>query len=99
MWRHGDVLIDKIDSIPEGLKVRPNRVLAYGEITGHSHRIQDPETAQIWEAGDGTLYLEIVAPQATIVHEEHLPITLPQGLYHVWYQREYTPQAIRRVID
>ncbi|MBN1428957.1 MAG: hypothetical protein JXB07_11275 [Anaerolineae bacterium] len=99
MWRHGDVLIDSIDAIPEGAEKHHNLVLAYGEITGHSHRIEDQTTAELWESNDGLLFLKVIASQATIVHEEHDPITLPQGLYRVWYQREYTPQAIRRVID
>ena len=99
MWRHGDVLIDEIEALPEGAVKRPNLVLAYGEITGHSHRIEDAATAELWESGEGLLFLKVIASQTTIIHEEHNPITLPQGIYRVWYQREYTPQAIRRVID
>jgi hypothetical protein len=99
MWRHGDVLIEKTDAIPGEVKRRSNLVLAYGEITGHSHRVEDPATAELWESSDGLLFLKVIAHQATIIHEEHKPITLPQGIYRVWYQREYTPQAIRRVID
>jgi hypothetical protein len=33
------------------------------------------------------------------VHEEHRPIELPIGVYRVWQQREYTPTAIRTVLD
>jgi hypothetical protein len=73
-------------------------VLAYGEITGHSHRVQEPRAAELWERG-GTLFLKVVADHATIVHEEHKPIVLARGLYRVWMQREYTPQAIRRIAD
>ena len=73
-------------------------MLAYGEITGHSHRIAEPDAAELWEHG-GQVYLKIVADQATVMHEEHKPITLTRGLYRVWMQREYTPQAIRTVRD
>jgi hypothetical protein len=34
-----------------------------------------------------------------VIHEEHQPITLEPGIYRVWQQREYTPEAIRRVVD
>jgi hypothetical protein len=98
MWRHGDVLIAVIETLPPQATRRPGAVLAHGEITGHSHRIAGPGTAELWELG-GMLYIKVVAEAATVVHEEHRPITLPRGLYRVWQQREYTPQAIRTVID
>lgn len=98
MWRHGDVLIAPVEGLPAEAKRRIGSVLAYGEITGHSHRFQDPETVQLWEQG-GMLFAEVVADEATIIHEEHQPITLPRGVYRVWMQREYTPQAIRTVQD
>ena len=98
MWRHGDVLIASTTSIPAAASMRPGTVLAYGEITGHSHRVHDPQSAEVWEQG-GILFLKVVADTARIVHEEHQPITLPRGLYRVWMQREYTPQAIRRIAD
>ncbi|MBX7223566.1 MAG: hypothetical protein K1Y36_26875 [Blastocatellia bacterium] len=98
MWRHGDVLIAATDSIPEGAHPRKVAVLAYGELTGHSHRLEVPDSAELWES-KGTLYLKVVAASATVVHEEHKPITIPAGVYRVWMQREYTPQEIRRILD
>ena len=98
LWRHGDVLIASTATIPAGAKRRPTRVLVFGEITGHSHRIAEADTATLYEVGD-TLYLRVHAASATVVHEEHHPITLPQGSYRVWTQREYTPREIRRVVD
>jgi hypothetical protein len=98
MWRHGDVLIAPIAAIPERARSRPSPVLAYGEITGHSHRIADPEAAEFFEL-DGIIFMKVMAESTTVVHEEHKPITLPRGTYRVWQQREYTPQEIRRVVD
>jgi len=98
MWRHGDVLIAAIDEIPNMARMRPDVVLMRGETTGHSHRIETPETAELWEL-DGQLYLKVVAKSACLIHEEHKPIALPQGLYRVWSQREYTPQSIRGIVD
>lgn len=98
MWRHGDVLIQAQKKIPEGAKQRPSMVLVRGEVTGHSHRISESGAAEVWEAG-GNLYLKVVGKKATLIHEEHKPIELPEGIYRVWQQREYTPQEIRRVRD
>ena len=98
MWRHGDVLIATAETIPPGAKKRPTTVLVWGEITGHSHRIADPDTAELWEC-DGVIFVNVMAYAATVIHEEHHAITLPRGIYRVWQQREYTPQAIRRVVD
>jgi hypothetical protein len=98
MWRQGDVFIGPLPSIPKGAKPRPGGVLVEGELTGHSHRVADPRTAQVLEAGDD-LFLRVVADTATIIHQEHGPISLSRGTYRVWGQREYSPEAIRRVVD
>ena len=97
MWRHGDVLVAAVNSIPAAARKRPNGVLAHGELTGHSHRIERLSDAEVLEH-KGQLYLRVLA-SARIVHDEHKPITLPQGIYRVWQQREYTPDAIRIVED
>jgi hypothetical protein len=99
MYRHGDVLLVSIDNPPTQLKPRPSQILAWGEITGHSHRIAERGAAEVYERNADTLFVHITAPQATLVHEEHKPIVLQQGWYRVWFQREYSPQAIRRVVD
>jgi hypothetical protein len=52
----------------------------------------------VWEI-NGELYVQVTALTATVVHEEHRPIVLARGLYRVWTQREYTPRAIRKVVD
>ena len=49
MWRYGDVMIAAIDAIPEGARLRPDVVVARGESTGHSHRIELPRTAELWK--------------------------------------------------
>lgn len=42
MWRHGDVIIAAVDEVPQGARKLPTAVLAHGEITGYSHRIEEP---------------------------------------------------------
>lgn len=98
MWRHGDVMIAGVAAIPHGAQRRISTVLVRGEITGHSHRIANADTAELWERY-GDVFIAVTAETATLIHEEHKPITLPRGIYKVWQQREYTPEAIRRVVD
>jgi hypothetical protein len=97
LWRQGDVLIETTPEIPAGAHQLHTAVLVYGEATGHAHRVESPERAEVWEV-NGQLYLK-VTDATRLIHDEHLPITLAPGLYHVWQQREYTPQAIVRVRD
>ena len=98
LYRHGDVLLAPVAALPAGATPRSGLVLAHGEHTGHSHRVREFGAASLYVYGKD-LYLLVSAPTATLVHEEHRPIELPVGVYRVWQQREYTPSAIRTVVD
>lgn len=98
MWRHGDVMIAQVEEVPRGARRLPNAVLAYGEVTGHSHRVEDPKTVEMWHS-NGEMFMTVMAEHAAIIHQEHQRIQLPRGTYRVWQQREYTPRAIVRVSD
>jgi hypothetical protein len=98
MYRQGDVLIVRADSIPKDAKVvaRNHLVLALGEATGHSHTI----TLEGAELLTTTLERWMTLPSETeIVHQEHAPIQIPAGDYQVIQQVEYTPTEIRNVHD
>lgn len=97
-YRHGDVLLATVAALPAGAVPRPDLVLAHGEVTGHAHRVREAGAARLFTHGAVT-YLHVTGPKATLVHEEHRPIELPTGVYRVWQQREYTPTAIRTVLD
>jgi hypothetical protein len=97
LYRHGDVLVKRIDRIPNEAQRREGSILAHGEVTGHSHRIQQAESVQLWGHGN-RLFLE-VKDAATLIHEEHRAIELSQGFYHVWKQREYRPDRYVEVED
>ncbi len=98
LYRHGDVLIRRIARLPIDAQKREGVTLAQGELTGHSHRLQQSHAVQLWGQGSN-LFLEVKEPSATLVHEEHRAIELPQGIYHVWKQREYRPDAYVEVTD
>jgi hypothetical protein len=93
--RQGDVLLLPTESIT-GSKL-PHLTLAEGEVTGHSHRITIGQ-AELYERS-GTLYLKVISDSATLTHEEHHPIQIPQGNWVIKIQREYEPQGWRYVAD
>ncbi|MGI0483835.1 hypothetical protein ACN4EK_00285 [Pantanalinema rosaneae CENA516] len=98
LYRHGDVLISRIASLPIGVQPQDGTILAHGELTGHSHRLQQADAVQLWAQGSH-LFVEVKAASATLIHEEHQAIELPQGIYRVWRQREYRPEAYVEVMD
>lgn len=75
----------------------PHLTLAEGEVTGHSHRIREGQT-QLYEQKD-PFYLRVFSEVATLTHEEHKAIFIPQGSWMVRIQREYEPQGWRYVAD
>jgi hypothetical protein len=98
LYRHGDVIIQGVDRLPPHTQPRSGTILAYGEVTGHSHRFAASDLVQLWER-EGTLFLEVKAPTAALIHEEHRRIDIPQGFYRYWKQREYRPEAFIEVED
>ena len=93
--RQGDVIIIPTETAT-GNKLS-HLTLAEGEVTGHRHRISEGE-AELYER-DGTLYLKVLSPTALLTHEEHNPITIPQGNWQIRLQREYEPEGWRYVAD
>ncbi|WP_427159618.1 hypothetical protein ACQFX9_26990 [Aliinostoc sp. HNIBRCY26] len=98
LYRHGDVLLRRIGTIPNHAQKRLGTVLAHGEVTGHSHRVQPSDAVQLWAHGN-EMFLEVKQTGATLIHEEHRAIELPPGIYRVWKQREYRPDAYVEVED
>lgn len=97
-YRHGDVLIEEVAALPTTREKLSHTILAYGEVTGHCHRIKESDAADLYATGDG-FHLHVRGTSVTVIHEEHTPITLTGGYYRVWRQREYSPEEIRVVRD
>lgn len=95
MFRQGDVLITRIARLPERLNEHQSKIILAGEVTGHAHRLVQ---GRVLEDARGALFLEVLQ-HTQVVHEEHRPLTLEPGSYQIIRQREYTPEAIREVVD
>ena len=104
MYRQGDVLIVRIEKLPENVTKAPfdqrGAVLAEGELTGHAHTVLDKRATLFRDEKLNKLFLQVEgnAPVA-LKHQEHDTIALAPGDYEVIRQREYSPQAIRNVAD
>jgi hypothetical protein len=105
MFRQGDVLIVQVDAIPSDAApcaVDGDVILAYGEVTGHAHRLAAGSVKPfakggVWEPSAERFIQALEG--AELLHEEHSTIKLPAGNYRVVQQREYSPEAIRNVAD
>lgn len=108
MYRQGDVLLLAIDAIPADasqVKTGGRIVLAYGEVTGHAHAIDDKQATEYRSKTAVPIFdyecerFLQVAVKAELRHDEHATIEVPAGSYAIIQQREYTPTEIRNVAD
>src|SRR5947199_199309 len=94
MVRQGDVLLKPVARIPKGTARRQQEkeriVLAYGEVTGHTHAIHDLENVDVLVASYGKIFLRI-KEEVALQHEEHGKIQVLPGNYEIVIQREYSP--------
>lgn len=102
MYRQGDVLLEPVEALPAVVKalkeVKGRHVLAEGEATGHAHTVRGGRMAKFFEDAESNRFLQVL--EATpLEHQEHSAIDLPEGVYRVRRQREYSPQEIRNVLD
>jgi hypothetical protein len=104
--RQGDVFIRSLtkaaaEKLKAGMKEIPRDkgrvVLAYGEVTGHSHAIS--EQAVRFLTNDAALRILEIREPATLRHEEHRAFELPVGDYEVTIQREWHRKSIFTVAD
>jgi hypothetical protein len=98
--RQGDIFFETVKrpSIQK-MKSYENNILAYGEVTGHSHKIVSPAFSECESYVDekGDIYIMSKTEPITIEHDEHSSITMPANEWIcVTRQREYDPLTILR---
>ena len=88
LFRHGDLLIRKVSSIPKTAILTSTNIIAEGEKIGHNHELKGSQ--QVFETLDEQLYFE--AKQDVILkHPDHNTLEIPKGRYIVEHQRRYDP--------
>ena len=98
--QQGDVLLEKIGSIPINAKKQNHLILAEGEHTGHFHQVQESNQADLFEL-DGILYLDVLGDNVSLTHQEHNLAIIPRGKYQVGIvlEYDYETEEARRVQD
>lgn len=107
MAAQGDIIIRRINKLPEGLKAEPKAneyVIAHSE-TGHHHVAQG--NAQYYVKDQFLAYMVMQGP-VTIEHrreyDTHEPLrflndSAPEVVYEIRRQREWSPEGWKRVED
>jgi len=106
LWAQGDILIERIENPLAAARIAQcasegSAIIAAGEATGHHHRIfgsvafyRDDALAREIPRGLYVGHVRVDSPTARLAHEEHAPITLPQGIYRVRRQRHLEPTEV-----
>lgn len=103
VYRHGEIHFVLIDKLPDGIEKEKTNVIMKGS-HGHDHSFKG-----------GKLYLKnvdefvfgyFIAENTILYHPEHgegkgklLKAKLPNGIYELRRQNEYTPDGLKPVID
>lgn len=101
MYRQGDILFvqqefNRVTSIDH--PTSDSLEIAQGEATGHHHVARGRQLVPLFI--DGQDIVDFLAPEGCkIEHEEHAPLELPPGTYHVTRQRQYTYRTPIDVAD
>jgi hypothetical protein len=96
--QQGDVILNRIEEIPEGATKVPLTsrwyTVAYGEATGHSHVIKDTQNIELYEL-NGTLFVRALA-DADLQHveesgtkAEHDTVPIQEGTWQIRTPREW----------
>jgi hypothetical protein len=100
--QQGDIILNKIDKLPEGKKEvvsRGNILVMHGE-SGHSHTIEsDISDAELIRIGERILLR--VNTSVTLKHEEHRPFVIEPGIWEVGQvvEKDWLADMVRPVVD
>ena len=92
MYRQGDILLIKRNGFEEldykeSISEKSD-ILIEGTLTGHHHRVIN---GSIWKQeinSQGVFAYVLAKKNCVLIHDEHEPINLPEGIYEVRRQRE-----------
>jgi len=94
MYRQGDLLIVPVEKIPDDARKADDTVLAFGEQTGHTHRLVGGEVMLTKDQ----VYFTVAIP-TPLEHDEHATLVIPPGDWKVVQQREYYGERERPAYD
>ena len=98
-YRHGDVSIIGIESLPKTLKASNDNVFMSKGSSGHDHTFTGGVFYPKVKGDNIVGYL--VAKGTVLYHEEHSPkgVKIQDGIYEIRKQNEFTHEGLREVVD
>lgn len=94
VWRHGEVIIKEIVSLPEDIEKANDDIIAYGE-TGNAHRLEGSfELYGNHTIGQKPRHLKVLQGGAQVVHPGHPTHKLPPGNYSIESQIEWNGPVV-----
>lgn len=101
VYSQGDVVLTDCKLPADAVEVENwDGILAYGEVTGHAHRVVSGEVRYFRDAkGEG--YMQVLSDFAEIGHEDHPRFRIPRGIRKNQQAREvdWMSEQIRNVAD
>jgi hypothetical protein len=97
-YRHGEILLVKIDNLPSNLKEEKTKLIVKGS-HGHDHTFDNGKIYFSKENDYVFGYLE--AKNTKLFHDEHSPkgVLIEDGLYELRKQQEFIDGELKQVID
>jgi hypothetical protein len=100
-YRHGEILLVKIDKLPKGLSVSKSKIIMQGS-HGNNHEINNGKI--YFKKESDFVFGYLVAKNTSLIHSEHKEkngksCKIEDGIYQLIKQNEYTPSGLIPVID
>jgi hypothetical protein len=97
--RQGDILLQQVSKIEGEQITNQDNIIAHGE-SGNQHRMSN-QVVIFEDKKSKDRFVQVLEQNTELVHQEHKPIQIPQGLYKIRREREYNAfeQSIRQVQD
>jgi len=108
--RHWDLALIGIEKLPENLKKTNSKIIMKGN-SGHNHTFDNWELYIISNSEllqeDDFVFWYFITKNTTLSHEDHGDIIanntrialIPDGIYELRKQKEYTPDWLKVVVD
>ena len=94
LYRHGDLLIKRVDQIPVNAILLSTNIIAHGE-NGNTHKLHGSHQVYGTHSSQNYRIIEPTYFQAkeeiSLKHQEHSTLKIEKGNYVIVHEREYDP--------
>lgn len=101
-YRHGEILLLKIEKLPDGLELSNSKIIMTGS-HGNNHTIDTGKLYFVKPTKRDFTFGYLVAKNTNLLHPEHREkngkCPIKNGVYQLIKQNEFTPEGLIPVID